>query len=145
MDMFDHSVKILISRRHLFAAIWKVEYPACWATHTECSSGLSNSISYTQVGGIICGQLFLGFTADRIGRKLGSILTATTMLIGAILITASDGPTVNDQFIMFTIVQFIFGVGVGGEYPVASTSANERAESSSRLQNRRGQTVVVAV
>ena len=46
---------------------------------------------------------------------------------------------------MFTAVQFIFGIGVGGEYPVASTSANERAESSSRLQKRRGETVVLVL
>ncbi|GLC45588.1 hypothetical protein PLESTB_000874300 [Pleodorina starrii] len=44
---------------------------------------------------------------------------------------------------MFTAVQFIFGIGVGGEYPVASTSANERAESSTKLQKRRGETVVL--
>ena len=39
------------------------------------------------------------------------------------------------------VVQFFFGVGVGGEYPVASTSANERAEHTKHLQNRRGETV----
>ena len=43
----------------------------------------------------------------------------------------------------FTAVQFIFGIGVGGEYPVASASANERAESSAALQKRRGETVVL--
>ena len=44
---------------------------------------------------------------------------------------------------MFTAVQFIFGIGVGGEYAVASTSANERAESSAKLSKRRGETVVL--
>lgn len=39
--------------------------------------------------------------------------------------------------------QAIFGFGVGGEYPVASTSAAERAESSSTLVNRRGETVIM--
>lgn len=29
-----------------------------------------------------------------------------------------------------------------GEYPVASTAANERAENTKHLQNRRGETVV---
>ncbi len=43
----------------------------------------------------------------------------------------------------FTAVQFIFGIGVGGEYPVASASANERAESSAALSKRRGETVVL--
>jgi MFS family permease len=44
---------------------------------------------------------------------------------------------------MFITVQFIFGIGVGGEYPVASTSANERAESDPYLNNKRGETVVL--
>jgi MFS family permease len=59
-----------------------------------------------------------------------------------ILITASSGSDSGQQFLMFTIVQSLFGVGVGGEYPVASTSANERAENTKHLQNRRGETVV---
>ena len=37
---------------------------------------------------------------------------------GAVLLTASDAPTLNGLFLMFVIVQAIYGVGVGGEYPV---------------------------
>ena len=48
---------------------------------------------------------------------------------GAVLITVSNGPTLSALFTMFVIVQTIYGVGVGGEYPVASSSANERANS----------------
>ena len=33
------------------------------------------------MSGIIFGQLVIGFFADRIGRKRGSIITASTMLI----------------------------------------------------------------
>ncbi|KAG2495268.1 hypothetical protein HYH03_006541 [Edaphochlamys debaryana] len=65
------------------------------------------------------------------------------MVVGAVLIIASSGPTDRALWAMFTAVQFIFGIGVGGEYPVASTSANERAESSAKLQKRRGETVVL--
>ncbi|KAG2425952.1 hypothetical protein HXX76_013325 [Chlamydomonas incerta] len=125
------------------SAVWKAVYPSCWKTHTTCDKKLSDSITYTQVCGIIFGQLVLGFCADRIGRKWGSVATAATMVVGGILIVASDGPTDRALFAMFTAVQFIFGIGVGGEYPVASTSANERAESSSALSKRRGETVVL--
>lgn len=45
------------------------------------------------------------------------------------LITVSNGPTLSALFTMFVIVQTIYGIGVGGEYPVASSSANERANS----------------
>ncbi|PNW71997.1 hypothetical protein CHLRE_16g686750v5 [Chlamydomonas reinhardtii] len=124
------------------SALWKVEYKNCWKG-IGCPVKLSESITYTQVCGIIFGQLFLGFFADRIGRKWGSVATAGTMVVGAILIISSAGPTENALWAMFTAVQFIFGIGVGGEYPVASASANERAESSAALQKRRGETVVL--
>lgn len=123
--------------------LWEAEYPGCFtAPFTECSSSLQNTLHYTQVAGIICGQLTLGFLADRIGRKYGSILTASLMFIFGILMAASTGTSVQAQFVMFTIVQTFFGVGVGGEYPVASTSANERAESTEHLSHRRGETAV---
>ncbi|KXZ43854.1 hypothetical protein GPECTOR_79g133 [Gonium pectorale] len=125
------------------SALWKVEYADCWKKHVTCPVKLSDSITYTQVCGIIFGQLFLGFFADRIGRKWGSVSTAATMVVGAILIIVSNGHNDRALWAMFTAVQFIFGIGVGGEYPVASTSANERAESSAKLQKRRGETVVL--
>ena len=37
----------------------------------------------------------------------------------------------------------MFGIGVGGEYPIASTSASERAEADVNLQHRRGETVML--
>ena len=37
----------------------------------------------------------------------------------------------------------MFGIGVGGEYPIASTSASERAEADANLQHRRGETVML--
>lgn len=40
-------------------------------------------------------------------------------------------------------LQLVFGLGVGGEYPVASSSAAERAEADKSLQDRRGETVVL--
>lgn len=122
--------------------VWAVEYPECWETFTECSPTLVNTISYTQVSGIIFGQLALGFGADYIGRKWGSVATAGTMFVFGILLACSYGTTVGNQFAMFTAIQFLFGIGVGGEYPVASASANERAESTKELSNRRGETVV---
>lgn len=89
------------------------------------------------------GQFFIGgFVVDRIGRKLGSIITASFMALFGFLIACSYGTTLNSQWTMFTTLQFFFGVGVGGEYPTASTSANERAENTRTLKSRRGETVV---
>ena len=94
--------------------IWSEEYPKCWVLFTTCSPELTHTISYTQVSGIIFGQLFLGFAADSIGRKWGSILCAGTMLFFGILMTASYGTSDGALFAFFTAMQFLFGVGVGG-------------------------------
>lgn len=55
--------------------------PALPCRHTTCSSSLTDTITYTQVSGIIAGQLFIGLFADKLGRKLGSIMTASIMLV----------------------------------------------------------------
>lgn len=44
---------------------------------------------------------------------------------------------------MYTMSQAVFGVGVGGEYPIASTSASERAEADESLHSKRGETVML--
>lgn len=61
----------------LFAAA----YPACWKKHTQCSKRLLGSLTYSQIAGIIFGMLSVGFIADLIGRKRGSILTASIMFV----------------------------------------------------------------
>ncbi len=43
---------------------------------------------------------------------------------------------------MFVCGQFIYGYGVGGEYPLASSSAAERAEANKALRFRRGEMIV---
>lgn len=123
--------------------IFRAEYPDCWKSHSQCSNGLINSLTYTQVAGIIAGQITLGFLADRIGRKWGSATTASLMLIGGILILASAGNSPHGIFMMYTTCQVIFGYGVGGEYPIASSSAAERAEADRQLQFKRGETVIL--
>lgn len=81
------------------------EYPRCWKTNELCSSSLLDSVSYSQIAGIIVGMVGLGFFADRVGRRVGSITTALIMLIGGILLTASDGPTSHGVFLMYVISQ----------------------------------------
>ncbi|CAL8468283.1 g7823 [Coccomyxa elongata] len=123
--------------------LFTAAYPQCWKTYKACNKQLIGSVSYTQIAGIIVGMLSVGFIADRIGRKRGSVLTASIMFIGSLLLTVSSGPNVAGLFTMFIIVQIIFGIGVGGEYPVASSTANEMANSFKSLRNYRGRTVVL--
>lgn len=123
--------------------VFQAEFPECWVTHEECSAALLASIHYSQVAGIIVGQLALGYLADRVGRKWGSVVTAATMLLGGALMATSSGPSVAALFVMYAISQSVFGVGVGGEYPIASTSASERAEADESLAGKRGETVML--
>ena len=58
-----------------------------------CSEEFINGLEYSQVAGLIIGMIALGFSIDRIGRRLGSILTASVMLIGeapSAPVTAAD-------------------------------------------------------
>ena len=61
--------------------------------------------SVAQVVGIMLGMLSLGFIADKIGRKWGSVCCASFMFVGGILLTASSGPTLAGWATMFTISQ----------------------------------------
>lgn len=64
-------------------AIFQQAYPTCWGKGGKaCDSGLLNSLTYSQIAGIILGMLTLGYLTDRIGRKWGSVVTACTMLVG---------------------------------------------------------------
>ena len=67
-------------------------------------------------------MLLMGYIADQIGRKWGSVLTAAFMFIGGILLTCSTGPTIQGWAIMFAVAQFIFGYGVGGKLSVPEGS-----------------------
>jgi MFS family permease len=49
------------------------------------------------------------------------------IVIGGILATASNGPTIAGMFWMMTVSRGIVGFGTGGEYPASSTSASEAA------------------
>lgn len=71
-------------------------------------------------------MLVLGFMADWIGRKWGSRLTMMVMLVGGILLSSMGG-SASTFLPVFLVGLFIFGFGVGGEYPMASSSAAERA------------------
>ncbi|KAK9906884.1 hypothetical protein WJX75_009747 [Coccomyxa subellipsoidea] len=122
--------------------IFQETYKDCYKQHKTCSAGLINAETYVQVSGIIVGMLLMGFIADQIGRKWGSTLTAAFMFVGGIMLTASNGTTIQGWAIMFAVSQFIFGYGVGGEYPLASSSAAERAEANKALRFRRGEMVV---
>jgi MFS family permease len=97
---------------------------------------LLNQLPYAACSGIICGMIFFGFMADRYGRRIGSISTASCMFLGSIGMTLAAGCTIDYRrspqhfsccwhSLIWSIL--LFGFGVGGEYPVAAASATERS------------------
>lgn len=71
---------------------------------------------------------------DYIGRRWGIIQDAVTMTIGSILFMSMWGTSLEGWAIMYAWSLFVFGVGVGGEYPMTSTTAMEgiHGEGSAR-------------
>lgn len=68
-----------------------------------CGKTITQIPDYIQIVGIILGMCTLGYLGDKIGRKWGSVFTASIMLVGAILLTATDAPT-DRGFVIFYII-----------------------------------------
>ncbi|KAG1296093.1 hypothetical protein G6F66_003763 [Rhizopus arrhizus] len=89
---------------------------------------MKSRLSYSMFVGAIVGQLGFGLVIDRIGRKIGLVLTTFLVIFGAALSSASSGKDATGLLWMMIISRGILGVGVGGEYPCSSVSAGESAD-----------------
>ncbi|KAH7034976.1 major facilitator superfamily domain-containing protein [Microdochium trichocladiopsis] len=130
----------------LFAAVW----PQCWGKNpTECSKNWTASVTYLEVVGIMVGQVVVGIMGDWIGRRWGLIQDALIMLLGLIMLTAAWGTSLENWVILYGWCLFIYGLGVGGEYPITATASMENAVASGKLSTRedrlhRGRKVTLA-
>ncbi|GAB4816605.1 hypothetical protein N2152v2_003651 [Parachlorella kessleri] len=122
-----------------------IDYPHCIGEvePVTCKPNTVDSIEYVEICGVIFGMLSLGFLGDIIGRKWGSRLTMTIMFIGGVLLTSASSTNDSAFLAFFLFALAFYGVGVGGEYPMASSSAAERAEGSKEMRKKRGETVVL--
>lgn len=50
-----------------------------------------------------------GIIGDQIGRKWGSVTTASIMTFGAIMLTCTNGVTTKGFTVMYLISQLVFG------------------------------------
>lgn len=116
----------------LFGKTW----PECWASSDDlkkhyhlsdkvCQDGWLHAVNYLQTVGIICGQVLVGFEGDWVGRRFGMVQDALIMTLGSVMLTAMWGITLNGWVICYAWSLFIYGIGVGGEYPMTSTRAME--------------------
>ncbi|KAF8929817.1 Plasma membrane permease, mediates uptake of glycerophosphoinositol and glycerophosphocholine [Haplosporangium gracile] len=104
----------------------------------DFTSEMSTRIGNSLFVGCIIGQLSFGFICDRLGRKVGLMITTVLVIVGAALCAGSYGAhgSVEGLFWALTIYRGILGVGVGGEYPCSSASASEAADEV--MPGRRG-------
>ena len=112
-------------------------FPECWAKSKDlskygltsndkvCQDGWLHAVNYLQTVGIICGQIMVGFEGDWVGRRFGMVQDALIMTLGSVMLTAMWGTTLNGWVICYAWSLFIYGIGVGGEYPMTSTRAME--------------------
>ena len=105
----------------LFKAVW----PQCWKNYTVCDEGWLHAIDYLEIVGIIVGQILVGIEGDWIGRRFGMVQDALIMTLGSVMLTAMWGTSLNGWIICYAWSVFIYGIGVGGEYPMTSTRAME--------------------
>ncbi|KAI9241872.1 MAG: MFS Git1p-related glycerophosphoinositol permease [Podila humilis] len=96
----------------------------------QYTSAMSTRISNSLFVGCIIGQIGFGYICDRVGRKVGMMLTTFLVIIGAALCAGAYGAngSVEGMFWALTVYRGILGVGVGGEYPCSSASASEAAD-----------------
>ncbi|KAF2093072.1 MFS general substrate transporter [Rhizodiscina lignyota] len=127
----------------LFEAVW----PECYKNYQVCSSVWVQAINYLEIVGIILGQTMIGIVGDWIGRRWGIIQDAVTMCLGATLLTAMWGRSLYGWTIMYALALLVFGIGVGGEYPMTSITAMEgvRGQGTTRADKlHRGRTVTLS-
>ena len=122
-----------------------------------------NSLSYSVVLGVMLGMIIIGTLASNIGRRKCSLLNASIMVGGATLLVVSScflsgqfddntssyyndaavaggGSNYSRPDVLFQVMSislFIFGIGVGGEYPLSASLASERAMSALNERRRR--------
>ncbi|KAI0889882.1 MFS general substrate transporter [Annulohypoxylon maeteangense] len=130
----------------LFEAAW----PSCWkSSGSDCTTNWVASVTYLEIIGIMVGQVMVGIIGDWIGRRWGLIQDALVMFLGLLMLTGSWGTTLQGWVIMYAWSLFVYGIGVGGEYPITATSSMENAVTAGRLSTRddrlhRGRKVTMA-
>ncbi|KAK9843894.1 hypothetical protein WJX84_006388, partial [Apatococcus fuscideae] len=112
------------------ATMFQQTYSACWENFTECNETWVQATTYLQLVGILMGQLIFGFMGDWIGRRPTMLIDMSVILLGVVMLVVSNGTTEQGWVVMYAIAQWVFGLGIGGEYPMTSTRATEESEES---------------
>ncbi|KAI9719171.1 MAG: hypothetical protein M1828_006353 [Chrysothrix sp. TS-e1954] len=124
--------------------LFQAAFPTCWGKKssksplngTACNEQWRYAVDYLEIIGIIVGQIMVGILGDWLGRRWGLIQDAAIMFLGLIMLTAAWGVNLNGWVICYAWSLFVYGVGVGGEYPMTATSGMENAVGSGKVSTR---------
>ena len=119
---------------------------------TYLKNGLNNAASF----GNVFGQLFFGIMGDLLGRRTNFVLTSLLIIVGCLGAATAAGGTplvdaktpwglwastsaapapgvpTRDVYSQLFFWRALLGLGVGGEYPLASTITSEASTSAAR-------------
>ncbi len=69
-----------------------------------CMQTWTQATTYLQLIGVLLGQLFFGFLGDAIGRRATMLIDMSIILIGVIMLTVSNGATINVNLVYVLMV-----------------------------------------
>ena len=101
----------------------------------RCAVTTISSVSWIVRGGIMLGMLSFGYIAEW-GRKAAGVLVCACMLSGLVVMTFVNSNTVNTMFAVWAVFFGLFGIGVGGEYPLSASCAAEKQDPGSSARTR---------
>jgi len=125
--------------------LWLILYPQCFPdddsneyeydddadNNNNCPATRIHALTYSVVFGVILGMTAIGLLSNTIGRRNGSLLTASLMggcsLAMTLLLTMEGRLRPGRLFFWLGVLMFGFGLGVGGEYPLSASTASENA------------------
>jgi len=120
-DLFVINIVLLMMKQN------KSYGPLTPEVQTQCS--------LMAIVGAMVGQLLFGFLGDQYGRRRMFLLTALLTILGNVLQATAQPRQRMGIYHQMMLFRFIMGMGVGGEYPAASTITSENSPSWQRGRN----------
>ena len=112
----------LLTDKYMLGATNFVEH---FALEFHATDSQKDFVKAAMYAGCILGMIVMGPASDYIGRRLGLILCSIITLLGALLSALAWSENA------LIAARIITGVGMGGEYPLASAHSAESSEKTS--------------
>jgi PHS family inorganic phosphate transporter-like MFS transporter len=116
----------LLTDKYMLEATNYVEH---YAVHLKPSADEKEIIKSSMYAGAIVGMIVFGPLSDIIGRRAGLLACSVITLSGAVLSMCAWSAEV------LILARIITGIGMGGEYPLASTHSAESGKAGEGARN----------